>query len=114
MTEQDFLNGRDFDVSLPLSDDSSFLDLAKGDRAANYQGDIKLTPEQYEVIVKGKPKTRALKLIGHWPRENSVVNIPYTINACDFTTAEKARLARAIEEYKNKTCIRYTKQCRVR
>ena len=109
MTEQDFLNGRDFDVSLPVSDDSSFLDLGKGDRAANYQGDIKLTPEQYEVIVEGKPKTRAFKLIGHWPRENSVVNIPYTINACDFTTAEKARLARAIEEYKNKTCIRYTK-----
>ena len=109
MTEQDFLNGRDFDVSLPVSDDSSFLDQGKGDRAANYQGDIKLTPEQYEVIVEGKPKTRAFKLIGHWPRENSVVNIPYTINACDFTTAEKARLARAIEEYKNKTCIRYTK-----
>ena len=113
MTEQDFLNGRDFDVSLPVSDDSSFLDLGKGDKAANYQGDIKLTPEQYEVIVEGKPKTRALKLIGHWPRENSVVNIPYTINACDFTTAEKARLARAIEEYKNKTCIRYTKLSRL-
>ena len=113
MTEQDFLNGRDFDVSLPVSDDSSFLDLGKGDKAANYQGDIKLTPEQYEVIVEGKPKTRAFKLIGHWPRENSVVNIPYTINACDFTTAEKARLARAIEEYKNKTCIRYTKLSRL-
>ena len=94
LTDQDFLRGRDIDVSLPASEGRDFHEKGR----ANYQGDIQLNPEQYEVIVEGKPKGRALELIGHWPRDGSV--------ACDLTDAEKANLARAIEEYKNKTCIR--------
>ena len=97
------------DVSLPSSDGRDFHEQTMGEGGANYQGDIKLTPEQYEVIVEGKPKGRALNLIGHWPRTGSVVNIPYIVTACDFTTSERARVARAIDEYKNKTCIRYRK-----
>ena len=103
LTDQDFLNGRDIDMSRESSDGRSFHELGK----ANYQGDIDLTPEQYEVIVEGKPRGRSLQLIGHWPGEGSVVNIPYIVTACDFTDDEKAHLARAIEEYQNKTCIRY-------
>ena len=103
MTDEDFLRGRDIDVSLQKSDERDFHEHGK----ANYQGDIELTPEQYEVIVEGKPKGRALNLIGHWPGDGLVVNIPYIITACDLTDAEKANIARAIEEYKNKTCIRY-------
>ena len=102
LTDQDFERGRDIDVSLPASEGRDFHENAQ----ANYQGDIQLNPEQYEVIVEGKPKSRALNLIGHWPRNGSVVNIPYIITACDLTEKEKAFLARAIEEYKNKTCIR--------
>ena len=103
LTDQDFLNGRDIDMSRESSDGRSFHEHGE----ANYQGDIDLNPEQYEVFVEGKPRGRALQLIGHWPREGSVVNIPYIITACDFTDDEKAVLARAIEEYKNKTCLRY-------
>ena len=102
LTDQDFLNGRDIDMSRESSDGRSFHEHGK----ANYQGDINLTPEQYEVIVEGKPMGRSLQLIGHWPREGSVVNIPYIVTACDFTDDEKAHLARAMEEYKNKTCLR--------
>ena len=102
LTDEDFLRGRDIDVSLQKSDGRDFHEHGN----ANYQGDIELTPEQYEVIVEGKPKGRALNLIGHWPGDGSVVNIPYIITACDLTDEEKAYLARAIEEYKNKTCIR--------
>ena len=103
LTDQDFLNGRDIDMSGESSDGRSFHELGN----ANYQGDIDLTPEQYEVIVEGKPRGRSLQLIGHWPREGSVVNIPYIITTCDFTDDEKANVARAIEEYKEKTCLRY-------
>ena len=103
LTDEDFLRGRDIDVSVQKSDGRDFHEHGK----ANYQGDIELTPEQYEVIVEGQPKGRALKIIGHWPRNGSVVNIPYIITACDFSDAEKANIARAIEEYKNKTCLRY-------
>ena len=103
LTDQDFLNGRDINMSRESSDGRSFHEHGK----ANYQGDIELTPEQYEVIVEGKPKGRALNLIGHWPGDGSVVNIPYIITACDFTDDEKANVARAIEEYKEKTCLRY-------
>ena len=103
LTNADFERGREIDVSLQKSDGRDFHEHGR----SNYQGDIDLTPEQYEVIVEGKPKGRALNLIGHWPREGAVVNIPYIITACDFTDDEKANVARAIEEYKNKTCLRY-------
>ena len=103
LTDADFERGRDIDVSLQKSDGRDFHERGK----SNYQGDIDLTPEQYEVIVEGKPRGRALTLIGHWPQQGAVVNIPYIITACDFTDDEKANVARAIEEYKEKTCLRY-------
>ena len=94
------------------SDVQGIYEQAIGNGGANYQGDIKLTPEQYEVIVKGKPKSRSSKLVGHWPRTGSVVNIPYILagTGCDFSEDERAKIARAIDEYKDNTCIRYKKQ----
>ena len=102
LTDADFERGRYIDVSLQTSDGHDFHERGGG----NYQGDIDLTPEQYEVIVEGKPKGRALNLIGHWPREGAVVNIPYIITAYDFTDDERAYVARAIIEYREKTCLR--------
>ena len=72
-----------------------------------FQGDIVLNPEQYKVIAENKPRGRNLELIKYWTRENDVVPIPYIIAACDYSAQERANLARAIEEYKNKTCIRF-------
>ena len=106
MTEQDFSNGREIDVSIQLSDGHDPVNDAVENGAGNYQGDIQLSTEQFDVIVNNKPKNRNLNLIKHWTRENGLVTIPYTINACEFSGEERANLARSIEEYKNKTCIR--------
>ena len=106
MTEQDFSNGREIDVSIQLSDGHDPVNDAVENGAGNYQGDIQLSTEQFDVIVNNKPKNRNLNLIKHWTRENGLVTIPYTINACEFSEEERANLARSIEEYKNKTCIR--------
>ena len=103
MTDADFERGRQIDISLQKSDGHDFHERGGG----NYQGDIDLTSEQYEAIVEGKARGRSLNLVGRWPGDGAVVNIPYIITACDFTDDEKAVLARAIEEYKNKTCLRY-------
>ena len=111
LTEQDFSNGRDIDVSIQLSDGHDPVNNAVENGAGNYQGDIQLSTEQYEVIENNKPKNRNLNLIKHWTQENGLVTIPYTINACEFDEEERANLARAIEEYKNKTCIRFIYTC---
>ena len=103
LTDADFERGRYIDVSLQKSDGQDFHERGGG----NYQGDINLTSRQYEVIVEGKARGRSLTLVGHWPQDGAVVNIPYIITACDFTDDEKANVARAIEEYKEKTCLRY-------
>ena len=50
LTNADFERGREIDVSLQKSDGRDFHERGR----SNYQGDIDLTPEQYEVIVEGK------------------------------------------------------------
>ena len=85
----------------------------------NYQGDIMLTEKQ-RLMIAGKTRRikrqkrggktrekRNLKFTGYWPRSGSVVNVPYVTEDWDnFSNFEKANIARAIEEYSNKTCIR--------
>ena len=107
LTTDDFLNGRAIDLPSEVSDGHDPVSNAVENGAGNYQGDIQLSPEQYAVIAEGKPAGRNLNLIRWWTQENNLVTIPYIITACDYSTYEKARLARAIEEYQNKTCIRY-------
>ena len=106
LTEADFVKGREVDVTIQLSEGLDNV----AHNGEKYQGDIVLTPEQYRVIAENKPRGRNLNLIKHWTQENNVVTIPYIIAACDYTADERSNLARAIEEYKNKTCIRYKKK----
>ena len=102
LTEADFVKGREVDVTIQLSEGLDNV----AHNGEKFQGDIVLTPEQYEVIAENKPRGRNLELIKHWTKENNVVTIPYILAACDYTADERSNLARAIEEYKNKTCIR--------
>ena len=110
ITEQDFENGRkiNLDTEIPQGTDplARAIDTYGG---GNYQGDIMLNEEQRVMIAGGTRSLdeRNLKFVGHWPRNGSVVNVPYTTDDWDdFSTSQKANIARAIEEYGNKTCIR--------
>ena len=102
LTEADFVKGREVDVTIQLSEGIDKV----AHSGEKFQDDIVLTPDQYKVIAENKPRGRNLNLIKHWTRENNVVTIPYIIAVCDYTADERSNLARAIEEYKNKTCIR--------
>ena len=110
MSATDFANGDALDISRSKSNDGSGS-ITKSHElgGGNYQGDLQLTPEQFEVIAENKAIGRALTLIRHWPRVNGIVTIPYVMSVCDYTDNEKARLARAISEYEDNTCIRYEK-----
>ena len=108
LSATDFANGAALDISADMpSDGSDHISNAHEMGGGNYQGDLQLTPEQFQVIAENKPIGRALTLIRHWPRVNGIVKIPYIMSVCDYTTNEKARLARAIQEYEDNTCIRY-------
>ena len=75
----------------------------------NYQGDMMLTEEQLSLFTGGNSRLekRLLALVGHWPRTGSLVKVPYTTEDWNtFSTFEKANIARAIEEFATKTCIR--------
>ena len=62
------------------------------------------------LIMKGQKRSldkRVLAFVAHWPKDGSVVNVPYTVEDWDnFSASEKANIVRAIEEYADKTCIR--------
>jgi hypothetical protein len=110
ITDQDFENGRtiDLDTEIPEGTDplARAIDTYGG---GNYQGDIMLNEEQLLILTESTRSLdeRNLKFTGHWPRDGSVVNVPYVTEDWDkFTSSEKANIARAIEECDNKTCIR--------
>lgn len=110
ITKQDFENGRkiDLDTEIPPGTDplARAIDTYGG---GNYQSDIMLDEEQLLIMAESTRSLdeRNLKFTGHWPRDGSVVNVPYVTEDWDkFSSSDKANIARAIEEYDNKTCIR--------
>ena len=110
ITEQDFKNGRKIDLESEIPQGTDPLARAMDTYGGgNYEGDIMLDAEQLVIITGGRRSLdeRLLNFVGHWPRDGSVVNVPYTVEDWDnFSTSQKANIARAIEEYNNKTCIR--------
>ena len=105
LTEEDFKNGIDIDIDNEVPNGKDTIDDAveKGD--GNFQGDIILTEEQMRII-KGDDRLKAFKkLAKKWPKTGNVVKIPYTITS-GFSKNERAHIARAMTEYRRKTCIR--------
>ena len=110
ITKQDFENGRRINLETERPNGTNPLARAIDTYGGgNYEGDIMLDAEQLLIMTGGKRSLdeRLLAFAGHWPRDGPVVNVPYTTEDWDnFSTSEKANIARAIEEYGNKTCIR--------
>ena len=106
LTEEDFRNGDKIDIENEVPEGMDLLDEAHAHGHGNYQGDMILTEKQYDQIVNGTTK-RALGIINtkYWPKTGKVVNIPYMIDNV-FDKNERAHIARAIDEYRKKTCIR--------
>ena len=106
LTEEDFENGRKIDPATQIpKGEVDPLDAAHEHGKANYQGDIMLTPNQLQLV---EGRGRAFSPIANfWPSDGSHVNIPYIISDNTFTSYERANIARAVEEFKNNTCIRY-------
>ena len=107
LTEEDFENGRKIDPANQISKgEVDPINAATEHGKANYQGDIMLTPKQLQVV---NGKGRALLNIPtyHWQSNGIHVNIPYIISDTTFTTDERANIARAMEEFKKNTCLRY-------
>ena len=71
-----------------------------------------VTDEQEKELNEKEEDRALLTSINYWPHNGEVVNIPYVVTEysdpnLNFTKSERAHLARAFEEFKNKTCIRY-------
>ena len=68
----------------------------------DYQGDMVLTAEQLELHTGRAATTQAhLK----WPKSGDHVTVPYVISS-SFTGTERNLIAKAIQEFESKTCIR--------
>ena len=99
----------DEDNEIPDGEDPVEDAMEKGN---DFQGDIALNAKEEEIIINGTKNDsismRAALREGHWignPRDDNVY-IPFTISR-DFKRSEVKNIARAIEDYENKTCIRY-------
>ena len=71
----------------------------------NFQGDMMLTKKQLD-FMNGDGQERSLA-VSNWPKTGSVVNIPYTLDANNnWSARELQNIRKAMQEYKDKTCIR--------
>ena len=105
LTEEDFKNGIDIDIDNEIPDGKDMIDDIYEKGEGNFEGDIILTEEQMRII-KGDDRLKAFKkLAKKWPKTGNVVKIPYTITS-GFSKNERAHIARAMTEYRRKTCIR--------
>ena len=66
---------------------------------ADYEGDIVLTADQLG------ERAAITSANGKWPKSGQVVTIPYVISS-SFDQNDRNVIAKAIQEYESKTCIR--------
>ena len=72
-----------------------------------FEGDIELTTDDRDALDRG---IELREVVGgahrKWPMKNGVVEVPYTIPS-GLSSERKTTIARAIQEFRDKTCIRY-------
>ena len=111
MDIDDFIRGEEIDLEHEIPDGENPLNDAH-ERGKGFQGDLVLTEEQAATFKSGNAtallEMRQVILKNHWPRKGDHIMIPYTINATQFSSKERANIARAIEEFEKHTCFRYS------
>ena len=102
----DFSNGEKVNATLSEGQDPMKDVIENGN---SFDGDIKLSQEQADMIRKEEKESlvRSASTVNFhkWPKSGSVFNVPYVISS-SFTSPQRANIARAISEFKSKTCIR--------
>ena len=105
----DYIHGEEIDLEHEIPDDEDPLNDAH-EKGKGFQGDLILTEDQLATLESGNEtalmKMRQVILKNHWPKKGDHIMVPYTINANEFSSDEKANIARAFEEYKKHTCFR--------
>lgn len=99
LTDDDFING----MEIVDSDE----DVHDEDRSADlFEGDITLNEEDRTALEHG---IDLREVVGQsrrkWPATNGIVNIPYAFPS-HMSKVRRAAVARVVEEYETKTCIR--------
>ena len=103
---EDFANGDEIDTENEIPDGEDPLNDAH-ENGDGYQGDMILDPEEIELFENGNAtQMRAAYADKTWPKIGDRVVIPYKMNHAEFSSDERANIARAIEEYEKYTCIR--------
>ena len=73
------------------------------------EGDMRLTDAQEAMFRGTNENDRAFDTITKWPKTGDVVNIPYTLDPDNkWSSYEMKNLYKAMNEFKDKTCIRYS------
>ena len=107
----DFIRGEEIDLEHEIPEGENPLNDAH-ERGKEFQGDLVLTEEQVATFKSGNAiallEMRQVILKNHWPRKGDHIMIPYTINATQFSSKERANIARAFEEFEKHTCFRYS------
>ena len=96
LTNEDFINANDVQFQR-----GSFGVEVNDDIDALFEGDIILN----EIDVDGVFDDVTSKAGAKWPKVDELVNIPYTFPST-ATKQDKADIARVVEEFRTKTCIR--------
>ena len=105
----DYIHGEEIDLEHEIPDDEDPLNDAH-EKGIGSQGDLILTEDQLATLESGNEtalmEMRQVILKNHWPKKGDHIMVPYTINANEFSSDEKANIARAFEEYAKHTCFR--------
>ena len=99
LSSEDFTNAlaKDFEKDKPIHDEDDSSDLFEGDIEGDKK-ELRMLTENREVV--GHPGNK-------WPKYNGVVTVPYTFPS-STSTQSREEIAKVINEYETKTCIRYT------
>ena len=71
----------------------------------DYEGDMVLTAEQLELHQEQSSRAATTQEDDKWPKTGDHAIVPYVISS-SFSSAERNKIAKAIQEYVSKTCVR--------
>ena len=98
LSSEDFTNAlaKDFEKDKPIHDEDDSSDLFEGDITGDKE-QLRMLAENREVVGNIARK---------WPKDDGIVTVPYTFPG-SASKQSRSEIAKVIDEYKTKTCIRY-------
>ena len=78
------------------------------EKGSEYEGDMMLNEEEKEAHKADTNETsNAATTLEQrkWPKKGNETRVPYVISS-SFSTGERRKIAKAIQDYESKTCVR--------